>query len=147
MKNALVCALALCGFWWGCSEEKSERLPDLPPVEVPTGVVGFYSGRMPCDQCQMHMVQMRLESDSVAHVKETLVTESTSEDSLRGKFSVSGDVVSVTFDSSDKRWSFKRNKLGNLVLLTGSGTEYEDEDGLKVKLVRIYEYKKAQEEK
>ncbi len=147
MKNAFVYALALCGFWWGCSEEKTEPLPDLPPIEVPASVAGLYSGRMPCDECKAHLVRMRLENDSVANVVETLVTDSVHADTLHGKYSVSNGLVSVVFDSPKKRWDFKRENIGNLVLLTGAGTEYEDGDGLKVKLMRIYEKKNVQEEK
>lgn len=150
MKNALVCALALCCFWWGCSEEKAEPLPDLPPVEVPTGVAGFYSGSMPCDNCKMLMVRMRLENDSIANVVETLIQESPDSvrvDTLRGTYSVSGDGISVKLDDSKKLWNFKREKIGNLVLMTGAGTEYRNEEGLMVKLMRIYEKNKVQEEK
>ena len=45
MKYAYALTAMLCGFFVGCSEQKSEPLPDLPPVEIPADVYGFYSGR------------------------------------------------------------------------------------------------------
>ena len=57
----------------GCSEEKSEPLPDLPPVEIPATVVGFYSGRLPCDDCNQRAVDMDLfEDGKVLAVQMTL---------------------------------------------------------------------------
>ena len=42
MKYAYVLAAIFCGLFVGCSEEKKEPLPDLPPVEIPADVFGYY---------------------------------------------------------------------------------------------------------
>lgn len=140
MKYACVLAALLCGLFWGCSEEKSERLPDLPPVEIPADVFGFYSGRLPCDDCKQRAIDMELKKDGSAQVVQTILKDSVHVDSLQGTFTYADSVVKmlVSEDSLGMLyWVFKRDKVGNLVF-TKSGNVYRDADGMKYVMVRFY---------
>ena len=140
MKYACVLAALLCGLFWGCSEEKSERLPDLPPVEIPADVFGFYSGRLPCDDCKLRAIDMDLLKDSSALVVQKILKDSMHVDTLRGSFMYADSVVKmlVSQDSlSMLYWVFKRDKVGNLVFMK-SGDVYRDAEGSKYVTVRFY---------
>ena len=76
MKYAYVLAAMLCGLFVGCSEEKKEPLPDLPPVEIPADVFGFYSGRMPCDDCNQRGVDMDLFKDGTVQAVQMTLKDS-----------------------------------------------------------------------
>ena len=137
MKFRLV-VLAICIGLLACSEEKSEPLPDLPRVEVPSELAGQYSGQLPCDNCKALIVRAVLAADSSVAVIRTLIMDTISVDTLKGKYAVGSDSV-ITLSVNDWRnWSFKRNAMGNLELLNGSGQVYLNEDGLKCELVRIF---------
>ena len=82
MKYAYALVALFCGLFWGCSEEKSERLPDLPPVEIPADVFGFYSGRLPCDDCKLLKVDMDLFEDGKVLAVRTKVVDSVFVDTL-----------------------------------------------------------------
>ena len=121
----------------GCSQEKeSAPLPDLPKVELPEGLAGLYSGRLPCDNCKMRMVRMELAEDSTASVIETVLTDTSKVDSLQGKYSTVDGTVKVELANGAK-WNFKVGKSGALSLLTGAGTVYKDENDLPADLIRI----------
>ena len=140
MKYACVLAALLCGLFWGCSEEKSERLPDLPPVEIPADVFGFYSGRLPCDDCKQRAIDMELKKDGSAQVVQTILKDSVHVDSLQGTFTYADSVLKmlVSEDSLGMLyWVFRRDKVGNLVF-TKSGNVYRDADGMKYVMVRFY---------
>ena len=83
MKYAHALAVLLCGLFLGCSEQKSEPLPDLPPVEIPADVFGFYSGRLPCDNCNQRIVDMDLFNDGKVVAVETILKDSVHSDTLR----------------------------------------------------------------
>ena len=70
MKRIVLAALCM-GLFIACSEEKSEPLPDLPKVELPEGVVGQYTGRLPCDNCKARVVRMELLADSSVAVEQS----------------------------------------------------------------------------
>ncbi len=129
-----VVAIALVG----CSEEKSEPLPDLPPIEIPKELPGLYSGRLPCDDCTAKMVRVTLSEDNSAEVVQTIVRDTLEVDTLRGTFAASDSVVTIELSDKSIRWSFLRGKFGNLAYLTSAGTVYEDKDGLRAELIKIF---------
>ena len=137
MKCVYVLAALLCGFLAGCSEEKSEPLPDLPPVEIPSDVFGYYSGRMPCDDCKQRVLDMDLFKDGSVQVVETVAKDSIRSDTLRGTFTFADSVVKVNLSDNSIHWAFKRDKVGNLAYMT-LGEVYRDADGMKAVLVRFY---------
>ena len=129
-----LCAVAL---FVGCSEEKSEPLPDLPPVELPKEVTGLYSGRIPCDDCTAKMVRVTLDKDLSASVVQTVVRDSMEVDTLTGTYTVTDSAVSITL-SNGTHWNYKRVKFGNLRYMTSAGVAYEDKDGLHADLIKIF---------
>ena len=140
MKYACALVALFCGLFWGCSEEKSERLPDLPPVEIPADVFGFYSGRLPCDDCKQRAIDMELNKDGSAQVVQTILKDSVHVDSLQGTFTYADSIVKmlVSEDSLGMLyWVFKRDKVGNLAFMK-SGNVYRDADGMKYVMVRFY---------
>lgn len=137
MKFAYVIAAMLCGLFVGCSEEKKEPLPDLPPIEIPAEVYGYYSGRMPCDDCKQRALDMDLFNDGTALVVETVATDSIHVDTLRGTFVFADSVLQLSLSDNSIHWAFKRDKVGNFALMR-SGSVYRDADGLKAVLVRFY---------
>jgi hypothetical protein len=140
MKYACALVALFCGLFWGCSEEKSERLPDLPPVEIPADVFGFYSGRLPCDDCKQRAIDMDLHQDGSVDVVQSILKDSVHVDSLRGTFTYADSIVKmlVSQDSLGMLyWVFKRDKVGNLAFMK-SGNVYRDADGMKFVMVRFY---------
>lgn len=137
MKYAIAVTALLCGFFVCCSEEKKEPLPDLPPVEIPADVFGYYSGKMPCDDCNERVLEMDLQKDGSALVIETVLKDSLHVDTLHGTFVYADSVVKLDISQSNAHWAFKRDKVGNLALLK-FGNVYRDADGLKAVMVRYY---------
>ena len=137
MKYAYALVALFCGFFWGCSEEKSERLPDLPPVEIPADVFGFYSGRLPCDDCKLLKVDMDLFEDGKVLAVRTKVVDSVFVDTLHGTYVYVDSVVKMELSENAAHWAFKRDKVGNLAFMK-SGEIYRDADGLKSVMVRFY---------
>ena len=137
MKYAYVLTAILCGLFVGCSEEKSEPLPDLPPIEIPADVFGFYSGRMPCDDCNQRAVDMDLLKDGNVQVVQKTLKDSVTVDTLRGTFVFADSVVKMNLSENSIHWAFKRDKVGNLAFMK-SGEVYRDADGMKAVLVRFY---------
>ena len=120
-----LCAVAL---FVACSEEKSEPLPDLPPVEIPKDVPGLYSGRLPCDDCTSRMVRMTLAEDN-----SVVATQLTLRDTM-----VTDSAIKISLSENQVHWNFKRIKFGNLRYMTSAGVPYEDKDGLHADFIRIY---------
>lgn len=120
-----------------CSEEKSERLPDLPPVETPREVPGLYSGRLPCDDCTAKMARVTLAEDMTVSVVQTVVRDSMEVDTLAGTYAVTDSAVKITL-ANGIHWNYKRVKYGNLRFMTSAGVPYEDKDGLHADLIKIY---------
>ena len=137
MKYAYALAVMLCGLFMGCSEQKSEPLPDLPPVEIPADVFGFYSGRLPCDNCNQRIVDMDLYNDGKVVAVETILKDSAKVDTLRGTFVYADSIVKVNLSDNSIRWDFKRDRVGNLAFMK-LGDVYRDSDGLKAVLIRFY---------
>ena len=110
-------------FLVGCEKEgeKTAPLPELPKVEIPEGVVGFYAGRLPCDNCKALMVRLTLGEDSSATAVKTLVTDSMKVDSLKGSYSVLNETLSVALSEGSVKWNFKLDATGNLVMLRVRG--------------------------
>ncbi|MCQ2104754.1 MAG: copper resistance protein NlpE N-terminal domain-containing protein [Fibrobacter sp.] len=121
-----------------CSEEKSEPLPDLAPIELPKDVPGLYSGRMPCDDCKARMVRVTLNEDMSASIVQTKIADTLQVDSLAGIYVVTDSTVKITLSDSTTHWNFKRIASGNLSFLTSAGTVYEDESGMPMDLIRIF---------
>lgn len=121
-----------------CEEEKSAPLPDLPPIEIPKDVPGLYSGRLPCDDCTSRMVRMTLGEDSSVEAIQLVLKDTMETDSLKGTYSITDSTVKVTLAGDKGHWNFKRAKFGNLQYMTTAGTVYEDEDGMKAELIRIF---------
>lgn len=138
MKKILWCAALLGCVFVGCSKEEQAPLPPLGKVALPETVSGFYAGTLPCSNCKARMVQVTLADDSTATVIQTLVTETTKVDTLQGTFSVAAENVTVVLGEGGEKWNLRRDASGNMALLTGAGTVYEDEDGLKAELIRIH---------
>lgn len=121
----------------GCSqEEKSAPLPDLPKVELPEGLAGLYSGRLPCENCKVRMVRLELAEDSSVIAVETVLTDTAKSDTLSGKYSAADGKVSVELGNGTK-WNFVVGNSGALSLLTGAGTVYKDENDMPADLIRI----------
>ena len=129
-----------------CEEEKSEPLPDLPPIEIPKEVPGLYSGRLPCDDCTSRMVRMTLGEDSSVEAIQLILRDTMETDSLKGTYSVSDSSIKVTLEGDKGHWNFKRAKFGNLHYMTAAGTVYEDKDGLKAEMIRIFKVPVKKEE-
>ena len=137
MKCAYALTAILFGLIVGCSEQKSEPLPDLPPVEIPTDVFGFYSGRLPCDDCNQRIVEMDLSNDGKVVAIESILRDSVKVDTLRGTFVYADSVVKVSLSDNSLQWAFKRDRVGNLALMK-FGDVYRDAEGMKAVLVRVY---------
>jgi hypothetical protein len=137
MKYAYALTAMLCGIFVGCSEQKSEPLPDLPPVEIPADVYGFYSGRMPCDDCNQRVIDMDLLSDGKVLAVESVQKDSVETDTLHGTFVFADSIVKVSLSDNTIHWTFKRDRVGNLALMK-SGSVYRDTDGMKAVMVRYY---------
>lgn len=117
-------------------------MPPLKPVAVPEGVVGMYSGNMPCDACKALIFRAFLTEDSTARILRSTVNEKVEVDTLSGKFVVNGEKVSLILSDGQLKFEFLRNKMGNLSLLNGAGAVYENADGQKFDLVKIYSQQK-----
>ena len=126
----------------GCSKEEQAPLPPLKKIEVPEGVVGFYSGRLPCDNCKGNVVKAELKEDSSVVFIQNIVRGSTPDsvetDTLSGRFTFDGDKLSIELSEGKVRYRFQQGSYGSLALLTGAGTVYKDQDGFKAELIRIY---------
>lgn len=126
----------------GCSKEEQAPLPPLKKIEVPEGVVGFYSGRLPCDNCKGNVVKAELKGDSSVVFIQNIVRGSTPDsvetDTLSGRFTFDGDKLSMELSEGKVRYRFQQGSYGSLALLTGAGTIYKDQDGFKAELIRIY---------
>ncbi|MCF0221742.1 MAG: copper resistance protein NlpE N-terminal domain-containing protein [Fibrobacter sp.] len=133
-----------------CSQEKQEKLPDLPPVEMPKEIPGLYSGRMPCDDCVTRMIRMNLNEDSTVVVVQKKIADSVVTDTLRGTFTYADSIVKVTLSEGSVHWNYKRSAMGNLSYMTSNGSIYKDENGMPMDLIRIFKSpvasKKPQEE-
>lgn len=137
MKKIFLIAVSCCVFFVGCSKEEPKPLPPLEKVALPESVIGMYSGKLPCDNCKMRMARMELAEDSSATVVQTIVTDSMKTDTLKGTYAVNGDVLSLSIPDVGMNLKFKRDSLGNMALMTGAGTIYEDADGMKFDMIRI----------
>jgi len=137
MKYAYALTAMLCGLFVACSEEKSEPLPELPPVEIPADVFGFYSGRLPCDDCNQRAVDIDLFNDGKVQVVQTTLKDSVRVDTLRGTFVFADSIVKMNLSDNTIHWAFKRDRVGNLAFMK-SGEIYRDADGMKAVLVRFY---------
>ena len=137
MKYACALSALLCGLFVACSEEKSEPLPDLPPVEIPATVFGYYSGRLPCDDCKLLKVDMDLFEDGKVLAVRTKVLDSVFVDTLRGTFVYVDSIAKISFSDNAIHWAFKRDRVGNLAFMK-AGDIYRDADGLKAVMVRFY---------
>jgi len=137
MKYAYVLAAIFCGLFVGCSEEKKEPLPDLPPVEIPADVFGYYMGKMPCDDCKQRVLEMDLLNDASAQVIESVLKDSLHVDTLHGTFVYADSIVKLSLTENNAAWAFKRDRVGNLALMK-FGSVYRDAEGMKAVLVRFY---------
>ena len=137
MKYAYALTAFLCGFFVGCSEQKSEPLPDLPPVEIPADVYGFYSGQMPCDDCDRRVVDMDLFNDGTVLAVQTTLKGAAQVDTLRGTFVYADSIVKMDLSDKTVHWDFKRDKVGNLAYMK-QGDVFRDADGMKAVMVRFY---------
>lgn len=126
----------------GCSKEEQAPLPPLKKIEVPDGVVGFYSGRLPCDNCKGNVVKAELKEDSsvvfISNIVRGSTPDSVETDTLSGRFTFDGDKLSMELSEGKVRYRFQQGSYGSLALLTGAGTVYKDQDGFKAELIRIY---------
>jgi len=126
----------------GCSKEEQAPLPPLKKIEVPEGVVGFYSGRLPCDNCKGNVVKAELKEDSsvvfISNIVRGSTPDSVETDTLSGRFTFDGDKLSMELSEGKIRYRFQQGSYGSLALLTGAGTVYKDQDGFKAELIRIY---------
>lgn len=125
-------------FGSACSEEKQEKLKDLPPVEIPKEIPGLYSGRMPCEDCTSRMVRMNLNEDSTAVVVQKTIKDSVVTDTLLGSFSYAENLVKVSLSGNSIHWHYTRDGMGNLSYVTSSGEVYKDENGMAFDLIRIF---------
>ena len=129
-------------FFLGCSKEEPAPLPPLKKIEVPEGVVGLYSGRLPCDNCKASVVKVQLKEDSSVVFVQNIVRGSTPDsidtDTLFGRFTLTGDKMLIDLSEGKVRYNFQKEPYGSFALLTGAGTVYRDQDDMKAELIRIY---------
>lgn len=146
-KMAVPVAMAAL-FVSACSEEKSEPLPDLPSIELPKELPGLYSGRMPCDDCTTKMIRMNLNEDMSVVVVQTKIQDTLVTDTLKGTYEVSDSIVKVSLSDNSIHWNYKKGSMGSLSYLTSNGSVYEDENGVRADLIRIFKspVKKAKTE-
>lgn len=144
MKRIVLATLCMGLLLAGCSKEEPAPLPELPKVEIPETLVGLYSGRLPCENCKARGVRMELAEDSTLLFVQTLMTDTVKVDSLRGKYSFGDGKVSVVLDDG-LRLNFAVDKYGALSMLTGAGTVYLDENGMKADLIKIITAPKKKE--
>ena len=144
MKRIVIATLCMGLYLVGCNKEEPAPLPALKPVELPKNTAGVYSGRLPCDDCKMRMARMELAEDSTLLFVQTLMTDTVKVDSLRGKYSFGDGKVSVVLDDG-LRLNFAVDKYGALSMLTGAGTVYLDENGMKADLIKIITAPKKKE--
>ena len=124
--KGLLLGCALCVPFTACSKEEPAPLPDLPKVEIPEGLPGLYSGRLPCENCKARGVRMELAEDSTLLFIQTIITDTVKvDDGLHLNFAV--------------------EKYGALSMLTGAGTVYLDENGMKADLIKIITAPKKKE--
>lgn len=121
-----------------CSKEKQEPLPDLPPIELPKEVPALYSGSLPCDDCNVKMVQMTLGEDMSVVAVQTTIKETSVVDTLKGTYVVTDSTIKVSLSDNSLHWNFKRIGSGNLSYMTSAGTVYEDENGMRADFLKIY---------
>ena len=119
-------------------EEQSNPLPNLPPIEIPKDVPGLYSGSLPCDDCTSRMVRMTLGEDSSVEAIQLVLRDTMETDSLKGTYTFTDSTIKVTLEGDKGHWNFKRVKFGNLQYMTAAGTVYEDKDGMKAEMIRIF---------
>ena len=125
-----------------CEEdEKSDPLPNLPPIEIPKDVPGLYSGSLPCDDCTSRMVRMTLGEGSTVEAIQLVLRDTMETDSLKGTYTFTDSTIKVTLEGDKGHWNFKRVKFGNLQYMTAAGTVYEDKDGMKAEMIRIFKVK------
>jgi len=126
----------------GCSKDEPAPLPSLKKIETPEGIVGLYSGRLPCDSCKANMVNVELKEDSTAVVVQSIAQgesmDSIQTDTLQGTYSLSEDKLTMVLSNGQVRWIFQKGSYGSFSLLTGAGTVYVDQEGFKAELIRIY---------
>ena len=134
----LLFSLSVAALLVACSEEKSEPLPDLPPVEIPKDVPGLYSGRLPCDDCTSRMVRMTLSEDNSVVATQLTLRDTMETDTLRGSYVVTDSAIKISLSENQLHWNFKRIKFGNLRYMTSAGVPYEDKDGLHADFIRVY---------
>ena len=142
--KGLLLGCALCVPFAACSKEEPAPLPDLPKVEIPEGLPGLYSGRLPCENCKARGVRMELAEDSTLLFIQTIITDTAKVDSLKGKYSFSDGKVAVVLDDG-LHLNFAVEKYGALSMLTGAGTVYLDENGMKADLIKIITAPKKKE--
>ena len=87
---------------------------------------------------------MELAEDSTLLFIQTLVTDTIKVDSIKGKYSFNSGKVSVVLDDG-LHLKFAVEKYGALSMLTGAGTVYLDENGMKADLIRIITVPKKKE--
>mgnify|MGYP003309967973 CR=1 FL=1 len=121
-----------------CSNEEPAPLPPLKPVAVPQGIVGFYSGQLPCDECKARLLQFEVSEDSSVLAVRTTMNDTAAVDTLRGSLSMNGDTVSVSLSEKQLNFAFVRSSIGNLTLLNGAREVYVDADGQKFDMVKIF---------
>ena len=142
MKKLTWLLLSVAVLFVGCSKDEPAPLPPLKKIETPEGVVGLYSGRLPCDSCKANMVKVELKEDSSAVVVQSIALGVTSDsiqtDTLQGTYSLSGDKLTMELSNGLVRWVFQKGSYGSFSLLTGAGTVYTDQEGFKAELIRIY---------
>ena len=99
----------------GCSKEESAPapLPPLKKIEVPEGAVGFYSGRLPCDNCKAKVVKAQLKEDSSVVFIQNMIRGATPDsidtDTLLGRFTMAGD--KMTMDQIQERMDIYSRRM------------------------------------
>lgn len=142
MKKLTWLLLSAAVLFMGCSKDEPASLPPLKKIETPEGIVGLYSGRLPCDSCKVNMVKVELKEDSSAVVVQSIAQGATLDsiktDTLQGTYSLSEDKLTMVLSNGLVRWVFQKGSYNSFSLLTGAGTVYTDQEGFKAELIRIY---------
>jgi hypothetical protein len=87
------------------------------------------------------MVRMTLGEDTTVEAIQLVLRDTMETDSLKGTYTVSDSTIKVTLAGDKGHWNFKRAKFGNLQYMTAAGTVYEDKDGMKAEMIRIFKVK------
>ena len=120
-----------------CGQEEKQPLPDLPKIDVPTSLVGSYSGRLPAENAKAHQIQLELDSLGNAILTERILKDSLEIFTDTLTYRDSSGVLSFHFKESSRKLRFKKTGDLQYVFLNPTGEPFLDVDSNTYLLFRI----------